>query len=154
MISLVRSVCIHFWAASCLLERTHVDIIDIHTCVCYPVLENHLDVLAATESFHNYPEDSSILRATPWGYPSRDSPRPLQCEGGLKKGGGGIVVFLLSSLRVSQIHFAVINSSFEAACLSKAAPVKQWPSLPSTDFVSFHLLFNSMKNFHQCMSVI
>src|SRR6218665_2031953 len=46
-----------------------------HAFVTQSPLEENLDLLAVTESLHHCSDDSSILRATPAGYSSRDNPR-------------------------------------------------------------------------------
>src|SRR6218665_2642158 len=89
--------------------------------VMQSLLEGNLDLLAVTESWHHCSEDSSILRATPAGYSSRDNPRQLLPDVG-PAGGGGIVVFFKSSLRVTQVQLTLVPSSFEALCLSIATP--------------------------------
>src|SRR6218665_152098 len=80
------------------------------TWICLPSLK---------AGWHHCSEDSSILRATPAGYSSRDNPRQLLPDVG-PAGGGGIVVFFKSSLRVTQGQ--LVPSSFEALCLSIATP--------------------------------
>src|SRR6218665_1545518 len=62
---------------------------DKYAFVTQSLLEGNLDLLAGTESWHHCSEDSSILRATPAGYSSRDNPRQLLSDVG-PAGGGGI----------------------------------------------------------------
>src|SRR6218665_3991888 len=94
-----------------------------------------------------YPsEDSSILRATPAGYSSRNNPRQLLPDVG-PAGGGGIVVFFKSSLRVTQVQLTLVPSSFEALCLSIATP--RGPVTLLTVYRLRHLLFNFMRNLRQ-----
>src|SRR6218665_393822 len=89
---------------------------DKHAFVTQSLLEGNLDLLAVTESWHHCSEDSSILRATPAGYSSRDNPDVGPAAG------GGIVVFFKSSLRVTQVQLTLVPSLFEALCLSIATP--------------------------------
>ena len=89
--------------------------------VAHTLLERQLDLLAVTESWHRCSDDVPVLRAAPPGYTIHDRPRAPHPDGQPTRG-GGIVVFLRSSLRSSQIHLDMQITTFEALCLSIATP--------------------------------
>ena len=78
-------------------------------------------MFAVTESWHLASDDVPVLRATPFGFSSRDRPRPPHPDGRSARG-GGIIVFFRSSLRVSQIALDDSLTTLEALCLSIATP--------------------------------
>jgi len=94
---------------------------DKHAFVSQSILDNQLDVLAVTESWHHSSDDTSILRATPPGYSSRDCPRPPHPNGEPARG-GGVVIFFRSSLRLTQVSLDISPTTFEAFCQSIATP--------------------------------
>src|ERR1043165_9050796 len=87
--------------------------------LAHSLLENHLDILTVTESWHQHSDDVPILRAAPSGFSFRDRPRPPHQDGQPARG-GGIVVYFRSSLRTSEISFDLAITTFEALCLSIA----------------------------------
>jgi len=66
------------------------------------LLERQLDIFAVTESWHHGSEDVPICHAAPPGYSFCDRPRPSSLDGQPARG-GGIVVYLRSTLRFSRI---------------------------------------------------
>src|SRR6218665_280308 len=85
------------------------------------ILDHNLDIFAVTETWHWGSDDVPVCRATPPGFTFCDRPRPLPLDVSPTQG-GGIVIYLRSTLRFSRITLDMEITSFEALCLSIATP--------------------------------
>ena len=75
-----------------------------------------IDVLVATESWHQSSSDVAVRRSTPPGYSAVDRPRP---DGSSY---GGIVIFHRSTLSVRRISIESSPTTFEALAVSVSSP--------------------------------
>src|SRR6218665_498075 len=85
------------------------------------ILDRNLDIFEVTETWHWESGDVPVFRATPPGFTFCDRPRPLPLDVPPTQG-GGIVIYLRSTLRFSRITLDMEITSFEALCLSIATP--------------------------------
>src|SRR6218665_2296604 len=85
------------------------------------ILDHNLDIFSVTETWHWGSDDVPVCRATPPGFTFCDRPRPLPLDVPPTQG-GGIVIYLRSTLRFSRITLDMKITSFEALCLSIATP--------------------------------
>src|SRR6218665_1072351 len=87
-----------------------------HVVVSDAITSCGIDLLVATESWHQSSSDVSVRRSTPPGYSAVDRPRP---DGSSY---GGIVIFHRSHLFVRRIPLASSQTTFEALAVSVSSP--------------------------------